>query len=741
MPRRMRLTVLFLLSVHLYAAHVEANPNELVIQASSLESLRRAEGIAVDESVRLVNIDGRDGFDCSERGVVIETADRLSAASGGIEIDCRTPEIWPPAQDATLFHLGDGHQHITIFIRAGMLLAVYKGGDEHYAYLRHPVVDWEGDSLHKVEFSWSAEEGESSIQLNLRIDDQWIGSGQGYRISSWPAVCYLGERGPGRSHWPGVIHKAILSVEPRPIPELTPGEWTIAVNADDTIGECYNFWSIDNFTSEDMFADPRMRNSTAQRHPLMKSVNCVRLVGGRSDGKNVFFLGQDETGEPICDFRLLHEYIEGMQEWDYTPRLVLDNVPNKLSRSGEIHTYGNTDPPSDFAVWERYVELLMRSLVERFGVDVVRSWRIRVGTEPDLYPGHWSGTREDYFRHYDHTVAAVCRVIPDADIGPGNILNPAKISHTPSDRDQWGLDIIDHAATGVNYVTGETGTPLRHFSCSWYGRVGESTDSFDVAIARMRERLYRYPQFADVPVEVAEFSVLTDEQGRRMHGGESSEWSASWYAAIADRVYALDVAQVHNWGTGWREYQYPRVHTMMLMERMEGGRRLQCDVDGTSQARCGAIACRKNEKILLLVYNHRPTRRPKVAEMITIDISDTRMQAEQTWTLSRWEIDAQHGTFIHAFHADCEAISLIADHTVPEFAGGSAMFDRYGPASRDLFNTNREKYFALSQLPQTKISSPISVDDSHLRLTMEMPGHSVRLIELSPPSDASEKLP
>ena len=816
MPHRLRLTVLFLLILYLFSAHTEADSNEIVIQASSLESLRRVDGISVGESVRVVAVDYQVAFDCSERGIEIETANRVSAGSGGVEVVCRTPETWPNEQDATLFHLGDGHQHVTIFVRDGMLITVYKGGDEHYAYLRHPVSDWQGESLHRIEFSWEAASGEETVRLTLRVDDQLIGSGQGYRIASWPEVCYIGERGPGRSNWPGTIQRAILSRNPRPIPELLPGEWAIAIDADNTVGECYNFWSIDNFTSEDMFADPAMRAPTAQRHPLMKYVNCVRLVGGRSDGKNVFFLGQDENGELICDFRLLHEYLDGMIRWGYTPRLVLDNVPNALSRSTEFHTYGNTDPPKDFEVWERYVELLMRSLVERFGEDVVRSWRIRVGTEPDLYPGHWSGTREEYFRHYDHTVAAVCRVIPDADVGPGNILNPAKKSHTPSDRNQWGLDIIDHAATGVNYVTGDfdadaaindgaalndrtassdgwvgikkTGTPLRHFSCSWYGRVGESIDSFDVAIARIRERLAQYPQFASIPVEVAEFSVLTDEQGRRMHGGESTEWSASWYAAVAERVYALDVAQVHNWGAVWREFQfidadavihgrtdlngrtslhrrigvkYPRFHVMTLLEQMEGGRRLQCDVEGTSQARCGAIACRKDGKLYILVFNHRPMRTPKIVESVTIEITDARMQStlidadaaihgradlngridlhrrigvNQPWTLSQWEIDADHSTFIHAFHADCEAAGMIADPTVPEFGAGGAMFDRYGPASRELLSRNLEEYLALSRLIQTKDGVSISVDDGSLQLMTQMPGHSVRLIELTPPA-------
>ena len=40
----------------------------------------------------------------------------------------------------------------------------------------------------------------------------------------------------------------------------------------------------------------------------------------------------------------------------------------------------------------------------------------------------------------------------------------------------------EHGPTGVR-------TRMRHFSISWYGRVGRPIDSFDIAIRKVRERL------------------------------------------------------------------------------------------------------------------------------------------------------------------------------------------------------------------------------------------------------------
>ena len=336
-----------------------------------------------------------------------------------------------------------------------------------------------------------------------------------------------------------------MTLRPTPAepPGFTPGRRVIEVNARETAGECYNFWSIQNFTSQQMFADPAERAVTMQRHPFMKQVNCVRLIGGREDGRNEWFQGVDAQGRPRCDFTGLITYLRGMMDWGYTPRLVLDNVPTAMSQPPQLNTYGNTHPPKDYTLYHAYIQALTRALVDEFGAAVAGQWRYRVMTEPDLFPGHWAGTRDEWLKLYDYAVDAVTQVIPDADIGPGNILDPS--GGERAGRKKWGLEIVDHCAQGRNYRTGATGTRMRYFSCSWYGRVGRSNDDFDLAIRAMRERLGRYPQFRDLPVEVAEFSVLTDEAGRRLESGEATEWSGSFLASIAARAYQLNVAQVH----------------------------------------------------------------------------------------------------------------------------------------------------------------------------------------------------
>jgi xylan 1,4-beta-xylosidase len=501
----------------------------------------------------------------------------------------------------------------------------------------------------------------------------------------------------------------------------------IDVHADRTVGECYNFWSVSNFTSQDMFADPRARDGMRLRNPFMEYVNCVRLIGGRSDGKNRFFLGVSSAGEPQCDFGLLVSYLEGMLDWGYTPRIVLDNVPTAMSEPETMHTYGNTYPPKDYDLYRRYVRALVQALVDEFGADVVRQWRFRVMTEPDLFPAHWAGTREEYFKLYDYAVDAVCAVIADADIGPGNVLRPDRPHRGEM---PWGLDIIDHAATGTNYRTGQVGTRLRFISCSWYGRVGESSASFRTAIEMMRDRLHAHPQFRDLPIEVAEFAVLHDDSGRRVWAGDTTEWAGSWLAGIADMVYELDVARVHKWATTAAGIPVPYTHTLSMLERMEGGQRLAVDVKPPAPADSGAIAALKDGRVMALVYNHRPPREPEVPETVTLTLHDARMRAGDTWAVSEVLVDREHGVFVRRFYDDCEAAGI---ETLP----GAALFDghfakRFGSEGVRSLRRNSEDYRDLARPLQVRTDAPVVADDGKVVLHLDMPGHSVRFLEVRP---------
>ena len=271
---------------------------------------------------------------------------------------------------------------------------------------------------------------------------------------------------------------------------------------------------------------------------------------------------------------------------------------------------------------------------------------------------------------------------------------------------------------------------MSFFSCSWYGGVGGAISGFDSAVEVIRERLARYPQFANLPVEIGEFAVLRDEDGRRLYAGDTTEWSASFYAALADRVYAHDVKQVYEWDHATFGVLHPRGHVIAMLERMAGGRRLAVNVTGDSAARCSAIACRKDARLLVLLYNHRTWRRPNVPETVRLEVMDTRMKQGQAWRLSEWSIDADNTVWAYAFYADCVSAALTPVQGAGKYEGSPMRsFDQPGV---DLFQKNIAKYSRLAELPQTRRGAPLAVGDGLAVVELVLPGHSVRLLEISP---------
>lgn len=81
---------------------------------------------------------------------------------------------------------------------------------------------------------------------------------------------------------------------------------------------------------------------------------------------------------------------------------------------------GNVTPPKDYKKWEDFIRNLTQHFTERYGVDEVKTWYFEVWNEPNLTPGFWTGTQEEYFKLYKYAVHGVKSVNADYKVGgPG----------------------------------------------------------------------------------------------------------------------------------------------------------------------------------------------------------------------------------------------------------------------------------------------------------------------------------
>ena len=497
----------------------------------------------------------------------------------------------------------------------------------------------------------------------------------------------------------------------------------VTINTNSVKGQMYNFWSTRPMINQTRFASSGFTDGLESIKPYVKSYNLVRVLGGRTDHKNDFYKGVDEQGNIITDFTGLLTSMRAFVATGFKPRIVLDNVPWKMNAVQEENTYGNTNPPDDYSIWRQYINAFLQTLINEFGFDEVKTWRFRVGTEPNYSPEHWNGSKEEYFKHYDITVDEVLKLIPEAIIGPGNMLTEGAATYT--------TELIDHCATGTNYATGETGTRMSYFSLSYYEKIDQKTINFPQTVEPYRQKLNSYSQFADIPFDIQEFGILRDENGNRgLSLSDGTDFGASWYATIADLAYKYNISEIYDWGQESTDgLATPRRNVTSMFLKMEGGDRLTATHNISGYV--GAIPVVKDGKIYLLIYNHGTTRNSTAKKTLFPKIKGSLVESSGNWKMNEWTIDKTHGTFMHEFYNDVTAAGI--SHKNKGRIYGNRPDDYFNEGWKDVFDANKSKYQSLAKLPQTTTDSIIDkLDDGSLTLKVELEPHSVKLIELLP---------
>jgi xylan 1,4-beta-xylosidase len=121
--------------------------------------------------------------------------------------------------------------------------------------------------------------------------------------------------------------------------------------------------------------------------------------------------GEDAQGQPIYNFSYVDQIYDGLLAEHVKPFVELSFMPAKLaSTPAALHPFWykpNTSPPKDWAKWDAMISAFVKHLIDRYGVDEVRSWYFEVWNEPNL--DFWSGEprQQSYWKLYDHTARAV----------------------------------------------------------------------------------------------------------------------------------------------------------------------------------------------------------------------------------------------------------------------------------------------------------------------------------------------
>jgi xylan 1,4-beta-xylosidase len=156
----------------------------------------------------------------------------------------------------------------------------------------------------------------------------------------------------------------------------------------------------------------------------------VRFHGVLSDDVGTLVQQQNRL---IFSFFNSDRIIDFLLSIGMRPFVELSFMPTALASGFKtVFRYrGNVTPPRDYRQWATLVGRLVRHWVDRYGMREVRHWFFEVWNEPNL-KAFWTGTREDYFRLYRHTVRAIKDV--DADL---------KVGGPATARDEWIAEFVE----------------------------------------------------------------------------------------------------------------------------------------------------------------------------------------------------------------------------------------------------------------------------------------------------------
>lgn len=134
--------------------------------------------------------------------------------------------------------------------------------------------------------------------------------------------------------------------------------------------------------------------------------------------KNMF------TGTITLSFANIDKVFDFLLSIGMRPFVELGFMPEAFA-SGQktlFHYKCNTTPPRDYGQWSWFIGQFIRHIRQRYGAEEIRHWFFEIWNEPNLGGanspyGFWSASKEEYFRLYQVTAAAIKEVDSGLKVG------------------------------------------------------------------------------------------------------------------------------------------------------------------------------------------------------------------------------------------------------------------------------------------------------------------------------------
>jgi xylan 1,4-beta-xylosidase len=178
----------------------------------------------------------------------------------------------------------------------------------------------------------------------------------------------------------------------------------------------------------------------------------IRMHGLLTDDMGVY--KEDKNGNPEYNYMYIDVLFDFLLSIGMKPFVELGFMPSALASGDETIFWwrGNVTPPKDYDKWAGLIFNIVQHFTERYGPDEVKTWYFEVWNEPNLTPGFWTGTREDYFKLYTYSAKAIKSVNSSYRVGGPATAGAAWESELIEfcKKNDVPLDFVSTHAYGVN---------------------------------------------------------------------------------------------------------------------------------------------------------------------------------------------------------------------------------------------------------------------------------------------------
>lgn len=482
-------------------------------------------------------------------------------------------------------------------------------------------------------------------------------------------------------------------------------------NTANEVTKVYDFFDVSVRTEH---GNPRSKPATFGRRA---KVNTVRMLGG--------WANQDLNGdtyrwngsEYVYNFDAATKRIDNwlINDWDIF-QIVLDNPPWAFQRGytfvdqldgkhylkkDKVGVYGNGLPPNDAQAWNNYIQAFVQHLLQKYGKETVLTWRFRIGSEIDTRPQHWAATRQEFFDHYQNTVAAVKAVLPEAIVGA----HFREATHKSDYVDYTGNKEDAYAPYFVAWAK-QNQVPYDFIAISYYPHITHphEMDMHDVYQTQIAPILEHPDYNPTASFEIHEYKFIV-KMLRAGFVSVSTSHNSAFFAMLSKMLLEKNIQDVFQWGTESGGSYSPEAMTQLALHEMVGNVVYRNHTSGTT---------RIDGNIVDGIFSQKPDN--SGFDILTFNFNKNDMDYHNPEPISlELKVNKPVGTKFSFRVAQIDQTSNIDQLFFAEFPSANILESQGGWRKNDahptasatnalnatglqVFNKNKEKYKKINQL-------------------------------------------